>query len=120
MNQQYLTNIVTALVGAGGIIKHRIVDVTDADRITVTQAAAEASTNSGIAQETADAGEYASVGLEGIGLVEAGGAVAGGDFVIPDADGKGITDAAQALTTFGQAMTSAGAEGDLFLVKILK
>ena len=67
--------------------------------------------------KTVKAGDEATALIKKIGLLEAGGAIAKGDFVTINATGQGKTAAAGDFI-FGRAFTAASAAGELVQVQI--
>lgn len=100
-------NLVVTVLAAAALVRYRFVDFTGAP-------AADGERVLGVPQAEFDAGELAGVATHGEILVEAGAAVAVGDEVQSDAQGRAITKAAG--VAWGVARDAAAAAGDYIRV----
>lgn len=97
-------------IASGSGVQHRFVSYAGAQAGAGDQVLGVAMTDFAIGQPT-------TAHVAGIMSVEAGGAVAVGDPVIPDASGRGIKDAATATNRFGRALNTVTAAGQTLFIK---
>lgn len=107
MHTQTLTHTAIA-TGAG--VQRRFVNFAGAQAAAADQVIGVAMTDFAI-------GQAFTVHILGEVAVESGGAVAVGDAIIPDAQGRGITDGATAANRVGRAVNAVtGAGQTLFII----
>lgn len=100
-------NLVVTVLAAAALVRYRLVDFAGAPAGAGVRVL-------GVPQAEFDAGELAGVATHGEILVEAGAAVAVGDEVQSDAQGRAITKAAG--VAWGVARDAAAAAGDFIRV----
>lgn len=108
MHTQTFTHTITA-TGAG------------AAKRFVTYAGAQAAAADqvlGVAMTDFVAGQPTTLHVLGFAVVESGGAVAAGNPVIPDAQGRGIADGADGANRVGRALNSVTAAGQSLFILI--
>lgn len=105
---------------AGAAVAARRIVRFGASDISVTQASTALARAIGVSVElAADIGEPVDVALSGITDVDYGGAVARGDFLTSDADGRAVPAVTAGARIVGQAMVS-GVAGDIGSVHLAK
>lgn len=114
--------LIKSYVAEAAVLPYRVVKFGTADGLVV-QAAAATDASFGIADNLGQgtAGSRVDVAVDGIVEAEAGAAVARGALLSVDSSARVITAAAAAgsnVRTIGNAMSAAGAAGEIILVRI--
>lgn len=103
---------------SAALVAHRFVKENAADETKIDQCGNNEN-GLGLIRVAPAQDEVLTVDITGVQTCEAGAAVAPGDEIVSDANGKGIPRGVVATTTYrvmGRALTTAGADGEHFSI----
>lgn len=110
MSKQSITILALSVLAAGQVEVHRFVTAAGAQ-------AGDGQNSLGVSEFPAAGGEMLTVNALGTAVVEAGAAIAAGERLQSDADGKAVPKTTGATTAV--ALQAAAAEGDLLEVFLI-